>query len=87
MSVKEDVKYLLAKEAMTMTQLAEKMKEKTGYSYNLKVISDKLARKTLKYEEFKVIVDILGYDIDYKKRGWTIFNLLHTLSLKYLHTT
>ncbi|CCY24383.1 MAG: hypothetical protein KIC80_07565 [Brachyspira sp.] len=69
MSVKEDVKYLLAKEAMTMTQLAEKMKEKTGYSYNLKVISDKLARKTLKYEEFKVIVDILGYDIDYKKRG------------------
>ena len=50
MSVKEDVKYLLAKEAMTMTQLAEKMKEKTGYSYNLKVISDKLARKTLKYE-------------------------------------
>ncbi len=67
MSVKEDVKYLLAKEAMTMTQLAEKMKEKTGYSYNLKVISDKLARKTLKYEEFKVIVDILGYDIDYKK--------------------
>lgn len=69
MSVKEDVKYLLAKEAMTMTQLAEKMKEKTGYSYNLKVISDKLARKTLKYEEFKVIFDILGYDIDYKKRG------------------
>lgn len=69
MSVKEDVKYLLAKEAMTMKQLAEFMKEKTGYPYNLKVISDKLARKTLKYEEFKVILDILGYDIDYKKKG------------------
>ena len=87
MSVKEDVKYLLAKEAMTMTQLAEKMKEKTGYSYNLKVISDKLARKTLKYEEFKVIVDILGYDIDYKKRGWTIFQPPTHTFLKYLHTT
>lgn len=69
MSVKEDVKYLLAKEAITMTQLAQKMKEKTGYPYNLKVISDKLARKTLKYEEFKVIIDILGYEIEYKKRG------------------
>lgn len=69
MSVREDVKLLLAKEAMTMKKLAEKMQERTGYPYNLKVISDKLARKTLKYEEFKVILDILDYDIEYKKRG------------------
>lgn len=67
MSVKEDVKLLLAKEAMTMKHLAELMKEKTGYPYNLKVISDKLARKTLKYEEFKVMLEILGYEIEYKK--------------------
>ena len=67
MTVKEDVKLLLAKEAMTMKHLAELMKEKTGYPYNLKVISDKLARKTLKYEEFKVILEILGYEIEYKK--------------------
>ncbi|MBR1425696.1 hypothetical protein IJ579_09070 [bacterium] len=68
MSVREDVKFLLAKEAMTMKHLAEIMKEKTGYPYNMKVISDKLARKTLKYEEFRVILDILDYDIEYKKR-------------------
>ena len=68
MSVKEDVKFLLAKEAMTMKSLAEKMKERSGYPYNLKVISDKLARKTLKYEEFRLILDILGYEIDYKKK-------------------
>jgi len=68
MSVREEVKLLLAKEAMTMKSLAEKMKEKTGYPYNLKVISDKLARKTLKYEEFRIILDILDYDVEYKKR-------------------
>lgn len=68
MSVREDVKLLLAKEAITMKHLAEVMKERTGYPYNLKVISDKLARKTLKYEEFKLILDILNYDIEYKKR-------------------
>ena len=67
MSVREDVKFLLAKEAMTMKSLAEKMKEKSGYPYNLKVISDKLARKTLKYEEFKLILEIIGYEIEYKK--------------------
>ena len=69
MTVKEDVKFLLAKEATTMKSLALKMRERTGYPYNLKVISDKLARRTLKYEEFMLILDILGYDIEYKKRG------------------
>lgn len=68
MSVREDVKFLLAKEAMTMKKLAEIMCERTGYPYSLKVISDKLARKTLKYEEFKIILDILGYDIEFHKR-------------------
>ena len=68
MSVKEEVKLLLAKEGMTMKRVAEIMKEKTGYPYSLKVISDKLARKTLKYEEFKTILDILGYDIQYVKK-------------------
>ena len=68
MSVKEDVKYLLAKEAMTMKKLAELMKEKSGYPYNLKVISDKLARKMLKYEEFRLILEILDYDMELVKR-------------------
>lgn len=69
MSAREDVKLLLAKEAVTMKSIAEKMKDRTGYPYNLKVLSDKLARKTLKYEEFKLITDILGYDIELKKRN------------------
>lgn len=69
MSVREDVNLLLAKEAVTMKSIAEKMKDRTGYPYNLKVLSDKLARKTLKYEEFKLITDILGYDIEFKKRN------------------
>ena len=69
MGVKEEVKLLLAKEAMTMKHLAELMKEKTGYPYNLKVISDKLARRTLKYEEFLIILEILNYDIEYKKKN------------------
>ena len=68
-SVREDVKLLLAKEAVTMKSIAEKMKDRTGYPYNLKVLSDKLARKTLKYEEFKLITDILGYNIELKKRN------------------
>lgn len=42
------------------------MQQKTGYTYNLKVISDKHSRKTLKYEEFRVIAD---YNIELVKRA------------------
>ena len=67
MSVREDVKQLLAKEAKTMTWLAIKMSEISGKKYNLKSISDNLARKTLQYEEFVLILKILGYEIEFKK--------------------
>ncbi len=67
MSVKEEVKTLLAKEATTMVALAKKMTEISGKKYTMKSISDKLARKTLKYEEFSLILKILGYSVEYKK--------------------
>ena len=67
MSVKDDVKILLAKEAMTMTKLAEKMAEASGKPYTMKSISDKLARQTLQYREFTLILDVLKYKMELKK--------------------
>ena len=68
MGVKEDVKMLLAKESETMTSLAEKMSKKSSKVYTMKSISDKLARKTLRYEEFILILDVLGYEAEYKRK-------------------
>ena len=48
MSVKEEVKTLLAREAFTMTKLAVEMTKISGRKYTMKSISDKLARKTLR---------------------------------------
>lgn len=67
MTVREDVKQLLAKEAKTMTWLASKMSEMTNKKYTMKSISDKLARRTLQYEEFLVILRILGYKMEFRK--------------------
>ena len=67
MSVKEDVKTLLAKEAMTMTKLAEEMTRISGRQYTMKSISDILARKTLQYKEFTLILQILNYKMELKK--------------------
>ena len=67
MSVKEEVKTLLAREAFTMTKLAVEMTKISGRKYTMKSISDKLARKTLKYEEFILLLNILKYKIELKK--------------------
>ncbi len=67
MSVREDVKQLLARENRTMTWLAQEMTNISGKKYTMKSISDKLARKTLQYEEFILIIKILDYKIKFEK--------------------
>ena len=52
MTVREDVKSILAKESVTITELAEKMSAETGKNY----------------DEFKLIIKILGYEINLKKQ-------------------
>ena len=68
MSVKEDVKQLLAKEGKTMTWLAVQMTQEKKKKYTMKSISDKLARKTMQYEEFMMILKILDYTIKFEKK-------------------
>lgn len=67
MTIREDIKSLLAKESFTITKLAEELTEKTGKKYTVKSISQKLSRNTLRYEEFKLITEILGYKINIEK--------------------
>jgi len=67
MGTREEVKHLIAKEGLTITEIAKRMTEMTGKKYTLKGLSDKLARKTLRLEEFLVILKILNYEIRYKK--------------------
>lgn len=63
MTVKEDIKSLLAKESCTITDMAEKLTAKTGKKYTVKTLSQKLTNGTLRYDEYKNIIDILGYEI------------------------
>lgn len=63
MTTKEDIKSLLAKESYTITKMAEELTKKTGKQYTIKTLSQKLTNNTLKYDEYKNIVEILGYKI------------------------
>lgn len=65
MSVRTDIKILLAENDISMTRLAELLTEKSGKNYSQSNISQKLMRKTLKYEEAKQIGELLGYELKF----------------------
>lgn len=67
MAIKEDIKMLLAKKATTMTTLAEKLSTKDN-TVTVQSISKKLSKGTIKFEEVRKILDILGYEIEYKEK-------------------
>ena len=68
MNSRETIKSLMALENITLTKIAEAMTKRTGKHYTLKSLSQKLSRASLRAEEFKTILDILGYEIKIIKK-------------------
>jgi len=67
---REQVKILLIKENMSLTELARKMTDFTGKSYTQQGLSNKLSRNTLRYSEICNIAKILGYTIKFEKEPY-----------------
>ena len=65
MSIRTDIKTILAENDVSITQLAKEMTIRTGKFYSQSNISQKLLRGTLKFEEAKLIGLILGYELKY----------------------
>ncbi|MDO5437190.1 MAG: LLM class flavin-dependent oxidoreductase [bacterium] len=67
MNIRADIKNILLESDVTITKLAKLMSEKTGKFYSQSNISQKLMRGTLKFEEAKIIGEILGYELKFVK--------------------
>ncbi len=67
MTAKEFVKILLAKECMTLKELAKLATEKGNKKYTIDGISHKMGRGTLNFEEFEFFAKILDYEILLRK--------------------
>ena len=65
---REQLKIILFKEVMTQKDLAELISEKTGKTYKLGKVKQKLHRKSFKYDEMVDILDYLGYKIKVVKK-------------------
>jgi hypothetical protein len=68
MSIREDIKSLLAKENITLTELAQEASAKTNKKITIYSLSQKLLRDSMRYSEVKELLDCLGYEIDFKKK-------------------
>lgn len=62
MGIREDIKALLAHENVTMQSIAEKL------NTSVQNLSNKLRSRTIRFEDVREIADLLGYDIEFKKR-------------------
>ncbi len=65
MNIRKEIKTLLLENDTTITSIAQELSKLTGKHYSQSNISQKLARKTLKYEEAKLIGLILGYELKF----------------------
>lgn len=68
MSIREEIKILLLKEHSTITEIASEMSKRSDKTYTMRSLSQKLMRETLRVDEYKLIADILGYDVKLVKR-------------------
>ena len=67
MSVREDIKVLLAESNTKLKDLVLYLSEKTGKNISADNISQKLCKGTLRYDDAKLIGEILGYDLKFIK--------------------
>ena len=67
MTAREFVKILLAKECMTIKELAKLASENSDKKYTLDGLSHKMRSGTLRYEDVELFAKLLGYEIELKK--------------------
>ena len=67
MTAKEYVKILLAKEAMTMTELIQLANNNNDKRFTIDGLSHKMRKGTLRFEEFEFFAKLLGYEIVLRK--------------------
>ena len=68
LSASEQIRLLLKREKYKQKELALALTEITGKKYTQGSLSQKMIRNSITHDEFIVIADILGYDVNVCKR-------------------
>ncbi len=65
--IRTEIRTILAKEDITLSELARKTSEYTGKTWTLQGLSRKLIKGTLSYNEAALIANSIGYKIEFIK--------------------
>ena len=68
MNTRNEIKAILIREGMTMSEVVEKLADQYGWSASVPNLSGKLRRGTRRYHEAVELADTLGYDIVWQRR-------------------
>lgn len=65
MDVRNEVKSLIYKKGSSLKKVCDEISKKQGPTFNSNNISTKFTRNTIRFEEVQLIVNELGYKIEF----------------------
>lgn len=68
MNIRNEIKAIMIREGMTMSEVVTKMADQYGWSASIPNLSGKLRRGSLRYQEAVELADALGYDLIWQRR-------------------
>lgn len=69
MSLKFNLKAAITQQGFTLSQVNEELNKRHNTNLGFQNFSNRLRNETFKYNEVEEILDIVGYDIQWVKRG------------------
>ena len=68
MSLKNDLKGIIAKHGFTIKQLNDELNRRHGTNYTSQNFSNRLRKETFSYNEVVEILDVVGYQVEWAKK-------------------
>ena len=67
-NTRNEIKSRIVREGFTMEEVLERLHDDYGWSRSVSNLSAKLQRDSIRYREVVELADVLGYDIEWRKR-------------------
>lgn len=65
MSLKNDLKGIIAKQGFTIKQVNDELNRRHGTDYTSQNFSNRLRKETFSYVEIEEILDVIGYRVEW----------------------
>lgn len=68
MSLKNDLKAVIAKKGFTIKQVNDELNKRHGTNYTSQNFSNRLRKESFSYSEVEEILDVIGYVVEWREK-------------------